>query len=226
MEFKGSTLISWHMEVHLQPQITASTIQTWFLDMKIALISDIHGDLEGLQLALNDIQTEKIDAIFCLGDMIHGSGFDEEVVKLIRAHRIPTITGNHELKEDPSLSEDTKTYISGLPERIEFNGTVLSHASPLDWKKITCTDDALPVFQKANFEIGFVGHTHFPFVYSFGECGQVISHDQPYNTEFNLEPDRRYLICVGALGDQRTPRVPRQYTIFNTVNGQIRFKTL
>ena len=38
--------------------------------MKIAIISDIHGNLEALKSVLNDIKNRNIDKIYCLGDII------------------------------------------------------------------------------------------------------------------------------------------------------------
>ena len=37
--------------------------------MKIAIISDIHGNDEALTAVLKDIESEKCDKIFCLGDL-------------------------------------------------------------------------------------------------------------------------------------------------------------
>ena len=38
--------------------------------MKIAIISDIHGNLEALKATLTDIEKRKVDKIICLGDII------------------------------------------------------------------------------------------------------------------------------------------------------------
>ena len=38
--------------------------------MKIAVISDIHGNLEAMNRVLEDIKKRNIDKIFCLGDII------------------------------------------------------------------------------------------------------------------------------------------------------------
>ena len=38
--------------------------------MRIAIISDIHGNLEALKETLRDIKTRKVDKIICLGDII------------------------------------------------------------------------------------------------------------------------------------------------------------
>ena len=64
--------------------------------MTIAIISDIHANLPALQTVLEDIDQQKPDAIYCLGDLVNFAGWDNEVVDTIRSRRIPTIQGNHD----------------------------------------------------------------------------------------------------------------------------------
>ena len=52
--------------------------------MRIAIISDIHGNLEALKTCLADIQKRNIDKIFCLGDILAKGCHMEECVKLVR----------------------------------------------------------------------------------------------------------------------------------------------
>ena len=64
---------------------------------RYAIITDIHGNIEGLNAVLDDIKTRNIDDIFCLGDVIDiGPNSKECVDKLIELN-IKTILGNHEL---------------------------------------------------------------------------------------------------------------------------------
>lgn len=64
---------------------------------KIAVISDIHGNLPALERVLDDIYTDfKADQIYCLGDLTDGAPWTNEVIALIREHAIPTIMGNHD----------------------------------------------------------------------------------------------------------------------------------
>lgn len=52
--------------------------------MRIAIISDIHGNLEALKTCLADIKKRNIDKIFCLGDILAKGCHAEECVKLVR----------------------------------------------------------------------------------------------------------------------------------------------
>ncbi|MBI4584399.1 MAG: metallophosphoesterase family protein [Planctomycetes bacterium] len=63
--------------------------------MKQAIISDIHGNLAAFEAVLDDISKEKVDEIYCLGDII-GYGPDPRAC-LELAHRFPiNLLGNHE----------------------------------------------------------------------------------------------------------------------------------
>ncbi len=74
---------------------------------KIALISDIHGNLPALHAVLDDINNNfKADEIYCLGDLVDAAPWHNEVIELLHAQNIPTVLGNHD-------------------ERIAINGKVI-----------------------------------------------------------------------------------------------------
>lgn len=64
--------------------------------MKIALLSDIHANLPALTTCLVAIDQHKPDAIYCLGDLVGYNIWPNEVVQLIRARKIPTLSGNYD----------------------------------------------------------------------------------------------------------------------------------
>lgn len=64
--------------------------------MKIAVISDIHGNLLALQAVLADITRQGVDQTVNLGDMLSGPLQPAETADLLMAQHFPTIRGNHE----------------------------------------------------------------------------------------------------------------------------------
>jgi putative phosphoesterase len=64
--------------------------------MKLAIVSDIHGNLPALEAVLADIRLHDVDAVYCLGDLVGYAPFPNEVVDRIRRERIPTIMGNYD----------------------------------------------------------------------------------------------------------------------------------
>lgn len=82
--------------------------------MKIALFSDVHGNLQALQAVLKAIKEENVDNIICLGDVIAIGPNSRECLDLIIDNNITLLLGNHELYylygasniEDSTISEN------------------------------------------------------------------------------------------------------------------------
>lgn len=64
--------------------------------MKIALFSDIHANLPALEAFFADVETQKPDAIYCLGDLVGYNIWPNEVIDEIRKRNIPCIAGNYD----------------------------------------------------------------------------------------------------------------------------------
>ncbi len=64
--------------------------------MKIALFSDIHANLPALEAFFQDVESRKVDSIYCLGDLVGYNIWPNEVIEEIRKRNIPTIAGNYD----------------------------------------------------------------------------------------------------------------------------------
>jgi putative phosphoesterase len=64
--------------------------------MRIAIFSDIHGNLQALEAVLADIDAQEADAVYCLGDLVGYGASPNEVIQRIRARGFPTIMGNYD----------------------------------------------------------------------------------------------------------------------------------
>ena len=64
--------------------------------MKLAVISDIHGNLPALQAVLEDIESQRVDQVVNLGDILSGPLQPAETADLLMARGLLTIAGNHE----------------------------------------------------------------------------------------------------------------------------------
>lgn len=62
--------------------------------MRIAIISDIHGNCVALDAVLTDIKQANVDQIVCLGDAIQGGPQPAEVVARLRELGCPVVMGN------------------------------------------------------------------------------------------------------------------------------------
>ena len=63
---------------------------------RIALFSDVHGNLPALQATLEDIEPRGLDGAYCLGDLVGYGGEPNGVIDLVRDSAISTILGNYD----------------------------------------------------------------------------------------------------------------------------------
>lgn len=117
--------------------------------MKIALISDIHGNLPALEAVLKDIEKRQASRVFCLGDLIGKGPNSAEAVDICREICDGIVVGNwdkylatEDLDDEGfkyyknQLGEERLDYLRELPGFMEFylSGKLvrLFHAHPLD----------------------------------------------------------------------------------------------
>lgn len=63
----------------------------------VAIITDIHGNLETLEAILEDIKTQAVDEMICLGDSINIGPNSKECIDLLIENNIKSVLGNHEI---------------------------------------------------------------------------------------------------------------------------------
>lgn len=91
---------------------------------KVAIISDIHGNLESLKAVLNDIKKRKVNKIICIGDIIAKGTHQQECVELIKDNCDVVLKGNCD--EYFSSNIDLSTKSKQEADRIIWNKSKLS----------------------------------------------------------------------------------------------------
>lgn len=93
--------------------------------MRIAFISDIHGNFEALKAVLEDIKKLKIDKIYCLGDIVNYYYEPHKCINILIKKKIICIKGNHEnilfktLKNKKNKNYYSKIYGHSIDINIE-----------------------------------------------------------------------------------------------------------
>jgi len=121
-----------------------------------AVISDIHGNLEALEVALADIERRSIKTVFCLGDVIGYGASPRQCLDLVIERCAFSLCGNHDqavffepmnfnvgaeraaywtrqvLEEEPDKAKRNRRWevLGRLPQRVEERGLLMVHASP------------------------------------------------------------------------------------------------
>jgi predicted phosphodiesterase len=191
--------------------------------MRIAVISDIHGNLAALQAVLEDIQNTGVDAVYCLGDVVGYGAEPRACLDLVRAHCALCVRGNHEealLQETwrlemnspaaqaltwtrAQLSEADFQEIAAWPLVRVGADARLVHASPDDplrFRYLVSRLDCEIAFETFAEKLCFFGHTHIPLAIEEVVPGVVRTLSGPV---IELDIQHRYLINVGSVGQPR-----------------------
>jgi predicted phosphodiesterase len=64
--------------------------------MRIAIIADIHGNIDALKAVLDDVRARGADRIVNLGDCVSGPLWPRETMDLLQTMGLPTVRGNHD----------------------------------------------------------------------------------------------------------------------------------
>jgi predicted phosphodiesterase len=89
--------------------------------MRIAVISDMHGNDLAFAAVEADLKMQKIDQIVCLGDAVQGGPQPAEVVQRLRKLNCPVVMGN----ADAWLISGEETADEGIPpERLRKMGEI------------------------------------------------------------------------------------------------------
>ena len=107
--------------------------------MKIAIISDIHSNLEAFKAVLKDIDSLKIKKVFCNGDVIGYGSNPNECLDIIKKREIKCTIGNH---EDAVILKNTVRFNIYAAEAIEWT---VSHITKENLKFIKSFSDRIGI---------------------------------------------------------------------------------
>ncbi|MFO7973924.1 MAG: metallophosphoesterase family protein [Candidatus Hydrogenedentota bacterium] len=206
------------------------------LRVRYAIISDIHGNLEALEVVLAYIDEQEISHTICLGDVVGYGASPDECVSLIRSRGIPTIMGNHDAvacgREEPwgfnelalsavmwtseRLSPENIEWLKGLPPSLAYESFLAVHATPEEsaWDYLFSWQETLPYIadlREKNYRVCFFGHTHCPGI--FADDG-LYALDE--DSRFTLDPEKVYMINPGSVGQPRDENARASFGIFDT----------
>lgn len=218
--------------------------------MKLALISDVHANLEALEAVFQSILHEEVDLILHLGDLVGYNANPRECIDLICQHEVLCVAGNHDRAViDPALAQDFniiayqavlwsqdqltevhKTFLQQLPiNRVIENRFLACHGAPYNPDAyISHHFQGKRVLNLLRRELTpatvcFFGHTHRRAVWYRDVRGKVAQ--LPISQDkFRLEQANLYLINPGSVGQPRN-RIPlASYAVFDTVAFELQFK--
>ncbi len=214
--------------------------------MRYAIFSDIHSNLEALEAVLEAYQKEGIDKYLCIGDVV-GYGADPQTcIDKVNSVAMITVAGNHDWavvdlfppdnfnplpKEaifwtKKHLPENGKAFLRALKLIYVIENFVLVHGSldnPQNFNYLTNVCDCAASFELLKSNVCFIGHTHVPGIFIQDKQGNSYYENQDY---IEIEPQNKYIINVGSVGQPRDSNPAAVYCIYDTDKKQVQIKRI
>lgn len=189
--------------------------------MRIAVLSDIHANLNALDAVLRAVG--EVDAFWHLGDVVGYGPEPNRVVDRLREIGAVGVRGNHDVaalggNEIDDFNQDARAamiwtrerlepraleWLSALPEKLVNGEFTLAHGSPRDpvWEYLMTRRAAKESFSAFETPYCFVGHTHVPVVFMELD-GEVEMLAAEPGTELALGEERA-IVNPGSVGQPR-----------------------
>jgi diadenosine tetraphosphatase ApaH/serine/threonine PP2A family protein phosphatase len=193
--------------------------------MRIAILSDIHANLEALTETLAAVERLRPDRVVCLGDVVGYGASVNECCALVRKVAAVTLLGNHDAavsgRMDYSFYYDAARHaldwtasridpehlewLRTLPYAERINGVCFSHGNPVNpeaYEYVFAMEQAreLVPHVAALADVSFVGHSHLCKTFAIHPAGDV---NEVVATKFGLRRGHKYVISVGSVGQPR-----------------------
>lgn len=196
--------------------------------MRIAVISDVHANLHALEAVLAAVERERVDALWCLGDVVGYGPHPSRSCTHVAAHADIALAGNHDLGvigaldlgdfspeaaiaarwTAATLDRDALAWLGSLEPSARTPHAELCHASPRDpvWEYVLDIEATAAALGQATRPLVLVGHSHVPLAFeapSLPEPGPVSGGLAPAGTEISLGGGARRLFNPGSVGQPR-----------------------
>jgi predicted phosphodiesterase len=192
--------------------------------MRIAIVSDIHGNKQAFEAVLDAIEASDCQEIWCLGDLV-GYGADPNAcVELARENAAICLAGNHDLGvlgvlpleqfsrgaalaaqwTRDTINGHAREYLESLePEKLDEE-VGLYHASPRDpvWEYVLSPLQAELCFDVQPHRVCLIGHSHVALSFSRREGEAATGETRGADDEVALEQGE-WLINPGSVGQPR-----------------------
>lgn len=215
--------------------------------MKIAILSDIHANLEALTACLAHAERHGADSFAFTGDLV-GYGADPHAcLDIVRTHAAQgaiVLRGNHDdaalggLWPDMNpvsreaavwtrgqLGDAERDFLAALPYAVARDDLLFVHASaaqPDSWDYIAGTVAAGRCLAATEARIVFAGHVHQPCLYF--SARDVVSAFVPRpGVAVPLSAGRRWLALAGSVGQPRDGNPAASYALFDGVSRRLTF---
>lgn len=216
--------------------------------MKLAVLADIHGNLEAFESVLSDLETLGVTAMVSLGDNVGYGPDSEAVLRRLSTRGVDSVLGNHELvikhprferwfnpllrkhlhKTKAALSLNSIDAIMGMEKAMVRFGARFVHgfppASPVLYLFQMSAGKILRAFSRFPERICFLGHTHDLRLIVFDGARLEMSPLKFGVTR--LRSDCRYMVNVGSVGQPRDGDNRAKYVLWDIAEDALELRAV
>lgn len=208
--------------------------------MLIAILADIHSNLEALEACFGDAARRGAQSYVFLGDVV-GYGADPvrctDIVMDFVARGAVCVKGNHDAAIEVArermnegaaaavewtkaqLRPEQKAFLAGLPLTATDGERLYVHASaaqPEAFTYVKDTGDAAQCFMASKARVTLCGHIHKPALYHASATGKIMGFTPVAAAPVPLLTQRRWLAVLGAVGQPRDHNPASAYAMLDT----------
>jgi len=215
--------------------------------MHIAILSDIHSNLQALEACIARATAAGARRFVCLGDTVGYGG--DPVATLARLRALPgllALRGNHDQAMSApvrlpdsniiassvewtraQLGPEDLAFLAGLPYLHREGAATYAHASadhPEDWLYISYPEEVRACLDAAGTPVTFIGHVHVPALFYESDEGEIRELRPEPGVPMPLSPRRRYLVNAGSVGQPRDGRSEASFVLFDPERMELQFE--
>ncbi len=212
-------------------------------ERKLAILGDIHANLEAFNAVLADAKKLGVTGYVCVGDVVGYNADPSACLDLLRELDCVTVRGNHDHycshSHEPlddfhplaakvvdwtrsQLTDEQKEFLRGLKLSRLVSGFSIVHSTldmPDKWGYVLDTLEADAHFNYQTTSVCFYGHTHIPAVYE--KQGRVTRY---LTDRLVVVMGRRYFVNPGSVGQPRDGDPRAAYLVYDVNAREIEFR--
>jgi predicted phosphodiesterase len=192
--------------------------------MKVAVVSDIHSNLQAFEAVLEAVAASEAEELWCLGDIV-GYGADPDAcVELARRHVAVCLAGNHDMAVAGELELDDFTrgasvaaqwtreviapsnlaYLAALEPKGREESVGLYHASPRDpvWEYVLSALLAELCMDAQSDRVCLIGHSHVASAFVREEGEPATGEPRREGVQLDISSSE-WLLNPGSVGQPR-----------------------
>jgi predicted phosphodiesterase len=215
--------------------------------VRALVVSDLHSNAEALRAVMSHVRRKKYDEIICLGDFVGYGAQPNQVLDTMRTmHGTKLyIRGNHDrvaagfdegaafnptareaaIWTRDHLSAPNRKFLQTLPTGpVQMNGVMICHGSPVDEDEYVFTEfHAAHILSIFDAPVILYGHTHLPVIFGLDRASRMSGVAVRGGETFRLDPDQRYLINPGSVGQPRDRNPQASFAILDSGKRTVQF---